>query len=180
MNNMCFNNGMNYNFLMNNMGMNNFNQMNNNCNMGNMNPMTQNFMNFYQLYMNLQNQNFINMMNFVNNNNIINRKLPDKNNPTITDSLFPEMSGERANLVFQTPSGHKAIINAPKTIQIGLVFKKYINLVGLGPNVIGNGIYFLFNGKKITKNEENKTVYNLGMGNITNILVIDNRNLIGA
>ena len=72
------------------------------------------------------------------------------------------------------------MMSVPKNAKVGDVLLEYISVVGLGPGVIGNGIYFLFNGSKIKKKDENKTVAEFGINDLTHIIVVDAQNLIGA
>ena len=175
----------------NQMNINNFNQMNmNDLNM--MNQLNLNMMNFmnnymklYQLYNNNGNNNNKNQgkMGITNNSNNSEGKkgiLP-KDKQTITFTAFPQYNGLRCNIIFQTPAGHKVIMRAPINAKMGDLLLQYISVVGLGPNVLSKGIYFLFNGKKLKKEQDfNKTAQDIGISTASTIVVIDTENLIGA
>ena len=190
MNNMNMNmNNMN----MNNMNMNNMNNMNMNMNnMNNINNqmMMQNFLNFYSKTMALY--QMFNQMNQINNSmnriNIVQggsqnntKKLGRLPRGNGTDNYDPFMGykGPKMNLLFETPSGHKTNIACPINIKVYDLLCQYISKVGLGPNVIGNGIYFLYNGRRLGKSfydSQVDQVFTVG----GKVVVIDYGNLIGA
>jgi len=99
---------------------------------------------------------------------------------TISHMLFPQNNGPRYNIDFQTPAGFKVLMSVPINAKIGEILLEYLSVVGLGPNVLGEGIYFLFNGNKIKKQDRNKTVQELGVTTLSHIIVVDTENLIGA
>ena len=68
----------------------------------------------------------------------------------------------------------------PEKVQIGLIFREYAQKVNISPNLIGKGIYFLFNGKKFQDQEFNKLPEDFGVINYSTILVVDTKNWIGA
>ena len=98
----------------------------------------------------------------------------------ITHFAFPQMGGPRVNLVFITPAQFKVKIIAPINCKVGDILKEYTNKVGVGPQLLGNGIYFLFNGAKIKKQDENKTIIQYGLAAFSNIIVLDPKFVIGA
>ena len=196
MNNQMFiNNQMNMNNPMNmNMNFVNQMQMNNNMNMNNLmmninpmmnfnNPMNMDMMYFFQLFQlyNTMKNKKINNMNLQRSSNtqkiksILPRIKQEK-----THTFEPFYNGPRFNLDFQTPAGFKIMMTVPINAKIGKVLYEYISLVGLGPGVLEKGIYFLFNGKKIKKEDHNKTVQELGATSLSHIIVVDTENLIGA
>ena len=196
--NMNMNNNMN-NMNMNNMNMNmnnNMNNMNMNMNMNNMNNinnkmMMQNiFQDFYSKTMALyrmfnqinQINNSMNKINIVQGGSQNNSKklgrLP-RGKETVNYDPFMGNNGPRINLMFETPSGHKTNIACPINIKVYDLLRQYAFKVGLGPNVIGNGIYFLYNGRRLGKSFYDKQVgevFTFG----EKVVVIDAGNLIGA
>ena len=200
MNNNMMNMGMNpmMNNNMMNMGMNPV--MNNNMNMNMMfNPMVMNPKAMGQMLManmiNQVNQNFIRINNEMaklaqqkmenkqvqNNNNNLNTnngELPRAQENVYYDP-FAGYNGPRINVKCITPAGHTVMMNAPTDATIYSLLYKYIQKIQLGPNVINNGIYFISNGKKLKNEELNKKVGELFTDN-TNIIVIDQKGLIGG
>ena len=183
MNNMNMNNMNMNNMNMNNMNMNNMNNINNQM-------MMQNFLNFYSKTMALY--QMFNQMNQINNSmnriNIVQggsqnntKKLGRLPRGNGTDNYDPFMGykGPKMNLLFETPSGHKTNIACPINIKVYDLLCQYISKVGLGPNVIGNGIYFLYNGRRLGKSfydSQVDQVFTFG----EKVVVIDYGNLIGA
>ena len=107
------------------------------------------------------------------------QRLPRKQEK-ITHMVFPQYQGNRYNIDFQTSAGHKVMMSVPINSKIGDILLEYIAVVGIGPGVIENGIYFVFNGNKITKKDYNKTLTEMGISTLSHILVIDSQNLIAA
>jgi len=192
--NMNMNNMMNMNNNMNNMNMNNnMNNMNMNNNMNNINNqmMMQNFFrDFYTKTMAIyQMFNKINQMNNSNNKikivqggSMTNSKklgrLP-RGKETVDYDPFIGYNGPKLNLMFETPSGHKTNIVCPLNVKVYDILRQYTAKVGLGPNVIGNGIYFLYNGRRLGKSfydSQVEQVFTHG----EKVVVIDYGNLIGA
>jgi hypothetical protein len=92
---------------------------------------------------------------------------------------FMGNNGPKINLMFETPSGHKTNIACPINIKVYDLLCQYTSKVGLGPNVIGNGIYFLYNGRRLGKSfydSQVDQVFTVG----EKVVVIDAGNLIGA
>ena len=178
MNNM--NMGMNP---MNNMNMNNFITMN--TGMNNLNdPMAVQFNMLMQQFVNLQqSMNMMNtfVMNNAKSNNNSSDRLPKGKGETYVDP-FANYPGDRINIIFQTPKGHKTTISAPLHVTVHEVLVQYIRKLGLGPAVLYDGFYFLFNGAKLSVRDEKKLVSDLsptGQLNV-NVIVLDTKNLIGA
>ena len=183
MNNPNFNQ-MNMNYPM-NINNPNFNQMNmNNCNQMNMNMNMMNFMMNYMTLYNLFNKNQNNIYNMEmmrkSKTQVGSKKSLPRDKGTISHMLFPQNNGPRYNIDFQTPAGFKVLMSVPINAKIGEILLEYLSVVGLGPNVLEEGIYFLFNGNKIKQSDYNITASNFGINALTHIIVIDTKNLIGA
>ena len=190
-----------------NMGfnMNNFNNLNNQslmntmANWMNMNPfliqaynnmiqMNMNQMNMNQMNMNQMNMNQMNMnqsnnkMNFVkvSNSEAKSKTSIFKNLPNMNfDASSPFDNSPKANIVFNTQKGHTTNLIASYNMKVKDLLLKYVEKLGLGPGVIGDSIFFLFNGKKLKLNEE-KTVCECGLHNGGHIVVLDIKEVIGA
>ena len=180
MNNMNMGNNINP---MNNMNMNNFITMN--TGMNNLNdPMAVQFNMLMQQFVNLQqSMNMMNtfVMNNAKSNNNSSDRLPKGKGETYVDP-FANYPGDRINIIFQTPKGHKTTISAPLHVTVHEVLVQYIRKLGLGPAVLYDGFYFLFNGAKLSVKDEKKLVSDLsptGQSNL-NVIVLDTKNLIGA
>ena len=174
-----------------NMGynMNNYN-MNNYQNL--MNIIMNNQM-LFQMYQNMQknmnqNQNFNNFnnrMNFVNvnqnqmNNNQVTGGALRNSNANFSYNVTSSMnSSQVTNIIFTTMKEQKANLVAPIDMKIKDLLFKYVTKLGLGPNVMGTSLFFLFNGKKIDLNEE-KTIHEFGLEN-AHIIVLDPKEVIGS
>ena len=198
MNNQMMNNQMGYNQMnMNNQMMNN-NQMNMNApmmnNQMNMNPQMMynqanmnmvnfmiNYMTLYKLFNKNNNQNNVfNMEIQRKSNTMTNKKSLPRTKDTISHALSPGYNGPRVNISFQTPAGFKVMMSVPENSKIGDILLEYLSVVGLGPDLLGKGIYFLFNGNKIKKADYNQTALQFGISHLSHIIVIDTKNLIGA
>ena len=161
---------------------NNWNNMNNPNNM-NMNGFINT--NMGMNYMNDPMQIQMNMTQYsVNNNAKQTDRLPTNNENAPTDP-FPGYQGERTNLIFQTSKGFKITIIAPLDITINQALVEYIKRVGLGPNALYDGFFFLYNGAKVDIYDKVKLVKDLAtMGNLNQnhivIVVVDTKNLIGS
>ena len=182
------NNPMNMNYNQMNM---NYNQMNNNNNQMNMN----NMMNLMMLNcMNNMNKlvETFNKFNINNNENNKNNQKKNNNNKrkgilpnkdetfNVSHIAFPEIQGKRISIIFATSTGHRFTMIVPEKVQIGLIFRDYAQKVNISPNLIGKGIYFLFNGKKFKDQEFNKIPEDFGVTDRSTILVVDTKNFIGA
>ena len=174
-----------------NMGynMNNYN-MNNYQNL--MNIIMNNQM-LFQMYQNMQknmnqNQNinnFNNRMNLVNvnqnqmNNNQVTGGALRNSNANFSYNVTSSMnSSPVTNIIFTTMKEQKANLIAPINMKIKDLLFKYVTKLGLGPNVMGTSLFFLFNGKKIDLNEE-KTIHEFGLEN-AHIIVLDPKEVIGS
>ena len=198
-NNMNMMNNMNNNINM--MNNNNMNIMNNNMNMNMNNNMNQQINN--QMEMNMMNLMFNCMKNMndlvqkfndisqqkkqseenkieiIKNNK--NKSILPKLNETKSHFAFPEIQGRRIYLIFMTSSGsNKVMMNIPISVTIGQIIYEYAKVINIGPNTIGSAIHFLFNGTKIKKTDFNKKPSEIGLLDLSNILVIDTQNLIAA
>ena len=183
---------------------NNFNMNNNNQNLMNM---MMNWMNMnpilYQMYQNMMNQNNNNMNQFNNNNNY-NFNDNDNRMNILTDSqssinqakvtgggilpkniqggnydVSPYDNSLKTNICFTTQKGQKMNIICPYNMKVRDLFIKYVQRLGLGPNVLGDSIFFLFNGSKINKND-NRSLGDLGLVAGSNIIVLDLKGVIGS
>ena len=174
------NNGMGLNNNMAQMPMNqNFNYYNN---MGINNSMNMNMFNLMMFYLQQ------NMIQNNNNNNRIIPVMPDNNIsksqvlPRKKNEFFdpyPGTSGEKINLFFETPAGHKVNMLVPVDAKMKDILVQYVLKLNLGPNVIDNSIYFLYGGKKIKKNE-NRKVSDMNILNGAIVIVIDKKGVMGA
>jgi hypothetical protein len=153
----------NYNFNMNN----NAFLMNSMMNWMNMNP---NLLMMYNIMMNQNknmNNNFKNQSNNSNNKfKLVNVSQEDLNQAKVTgggiipknlpnNSLYnissPFDNSMKANVTFTTQRGQKMNIICPMNMKMKDLFIQYVIRLGLGPNVIGDSLFFLFNGAKIPK-----------------------------
>ena len=164
--------------------------MNNNMNMNMYNLMMQ----FLLMYYNPNNHTFVN--NSSNNKNrmfSINPTYEEKtsknpkvfggllprNKQTVNCNPFPNEGGNKINIFFQAPTGHKINMLLPDTIKMKDALVQYVLKIGLEPEVIDNAIYFLYGGNRIKKNE-NKTIREMYMLNGAVIIVIDKKGIMGA
>ena len=193
MNNPMMMNNMNNPMMMNNMFNPMMMNMNNPMMMNMNNPMMMN-MNNLMMMMNMNNpMMMMNMMN-LSNNNVQNNSnnsttIKSKNNPqlgrlprektTVQYNANINNNSIQYNIIFSTPAGHRVIIKTPNNIKIYDLLCLYMERVGLGPNLIGNGIYFLFDGRKLKEIDYNKLVKDFFQDRAS-LIVIDAGNLIGA
>ena len=104
-----------------------------------------------------------------------------KNNEPVTHVVDPENNNDlRITIIFITPAQQKVLVITPINKKLEEVLIEYVSKVGVGPNLIGNGLYFLFNGQKLKKEDYNKTLSQIGLINMSNIIVIDPNFVIGA
>ena len=186
MNNM-FNQPMPFN---NNLNFFNYMGINNSMNMNMYNLMMQ----FLFTQYNPANQTFFNnTSNNINKMSSINPNYEEKTakNPKVFKGLlprekktedynpFPDNGGNKINLYFQAPTGHKINMLVPDNIQMKEVLVKYVLRIGLEPDVIDNAIYFLYGGNKIKK-KERRTIREMYILNGAIIIVIDKKGVIGA
>jgi hypothetical protein len=138
---------------------------------------------YYQFYRNMNNINnqnsqySQNKMKVVNNNSNTNiRSLLKQNLSFNYDNSYNKNT---TNIMFEAASGHKVSVLCSPSIKMKDLLIKYVQKIGVSENVIDNAIYFLFNGSKI-KNDENRTLEEMGIYNCSIILVIDKNSVIGA
>ena len=162
----------------------------------NMNP------NLLQMYQNFNlNNNNINQNN-INNNNNNNNKLNRMNFVKVSESELekikvnggalgnsaanfsldasdPNDNSPKINIVFITQKQQKANIVASINMKVKDLLLKYVNRLGLGPNVMNDSLFFLYNGSKIDLNEQ-KTIFEFGLDTGKTIMVLDIKEVIGA
>ena len=197
MNNMYPNMGYNTaNYNMNNPQYN----MNLMMNWMNMNPI---LFQMYQMMMNQFNNNKNNNIynnNYFNNNTNNNNKMnlirvseQDLNQAKVTgggvisnkvpnNSIFdisPFDTNIKINIAFTTQKGQKVNVITPVNMRMNDLFVKYITRLGLGPNLLGQSIFFLYNGSKI-KVDDKRTVAEMGLVDGSNVIVLDLKGVIGS
>ena len=202
-------NNMNWNNI--NTGINNMNMNNMNLYMLNMNNINFELLKAFYFTMMMNNMNtlytminpYLFLMNQPNNNQItrfmpsrnqndqiiiqnggiLPRTYRENNNRMKEDLPFPEYSGPRINIIFETGTGLKFNFPTPFNVPMKEVLLKYIRKVGVSESLLGNKIFFISNGLTIPTNEERTIqVYfkEYGLGNQAKIIVIDGSNVIGA
>ena len=83
------------------------------------------------------------------------------------------------NVVFTTQKGKKMNIICPSNMKIKDLFVQYVTRQGLGPGIIGDSFFFLYNGIKLN-HKENRTIGELGINSGYNIIVIDIKDIMGS
>ena len=179
------NNQMNMNNNQMNMNNNQMNMNNNQMNMMNLMMMANCMNNMNKLVETFNNLNKNNINNQAKNNNNKNNKrkgiLPNKDDRfNVSNNAFPEIPGNRINIIFNTSTGHTFTLIVPEKVRIGLIFREYAQKVNISPNLINNGIYFLFNGRKFKNEAFNQLPEDFGVEDRSTILVVDTKNFIGA
>ena len=106
---------------------------------------------------------------------VISNKIP--NNSTFDVSPFDQ--NYKVNIAFTTQKGQKINVICPVNMRMNDLFVKYITRLGLGPNVLGDSIFFLYNGSNIKINEQ-RTASELGLIDGSNIIVLDIKGVIGS
>ena len=135
---------------------------------------------------NINMNNNVKRMNFVNvsksdleqikvNGGVLNTNAANFN----LDVTNPFDNSPKLNIIFMTQKHQRAAIIATYNMKIKDLLMKYVSKLGLGPNVMGNSIFFLFNGKQIDINEE-QTIRDYGLKAGAIILVLDVKEVIGA
>ena len=175
MNVMHPNMGYNINNYNNNM-YNNQALMNMMMNWMNQNPFLQQMYN--NMSMNKMNQNFQNFNQNQNQTNLNQGGASSTNNPQVAYNPYPN-SNNKINITFTTQRGNKMIIVVPRDLPVKELLKMYVLRIGLGPGVLKDAIFFIYNGLKVDINEE-KEVGQFFCFNGTNIVVLDTKNIIGA
>ena len=172
-NNNIYNNQILMNMMMNQINMNpNLLQMYNN--------MIQNNNNINQNDNNINQNNYMKVVNSdinqikVNGGGLLPKNLINKNY-----DLTNGINEPKTNVIFITQKGNKIMIAAPDNMKIKDLLVQYILRIGLGPSVIGDSIFFVFNGLRIDQNEE-QTVKNFFWQGSGQIVVLDTKNIIGA
>jgi hypothetical protein len=206
MNNMGWNNT---NTSINNMNMNNMNScmlnMNNinfelckaffytmMMNQNTMNPLNT-MINPYLFLMNQQNNSpntrFISSRNqneqtIIQNGGVLPRTFRENNNNK-NNIPFPEYTGHRINIIFETGTGLKYNFPTPLNVPLKEVLLMFMRKVGVSESLLGYKIFFILNGLTISKNEESSVKayfekHNFCMPNQVKVVVIDASNVIGA
>jgi hypothetical protein len=171
-------NSNNYNYNMNNSA----DSMNLMMNWMNMNPI------LLQMYNNNMFQNN-NNMNFNNNNFNFNYSNNNQANgnvqgininaPSTCYDLSQNANELKSNVVFINQAGKKIMMICPFSLKVKDLLCQYVSRMGLSNSVIGNGLFFVYNGLKINENEE-KNISEYFLKGIPNILVLDTKNILGA
>ena len=185
MNNFNMNNNMN-NFNMNNCNMNNFN-MNNNMNNFNMN----NNMNNFNMNNNMNNNVNNNMNNNVNNNmnnnvNTNNSNSQEQEKPPIIKRSDDFITYETDSgidirpILLVASSGLKVLIKISKNKTLKDLFTTYARKIGIGENVLGTKIVFLFNAETIDVKSNKKIQELFPQNSMYTVTVVDQNNVIGA
>ena len=176
------NNQLLMNQMLNWMNMNpNLMQLYNNMNQMNMNQMNMNQMNMNQMKMNQNNTNQ-NKMNFIKVSPLEAKTRTNilKNIPNINfDASSPLDNSPKTNIVFNTQKGQVTNLIASHNMKVKDLLLTYVIKLGLGPGVMGESLFFLFNGQKLNLKEE-KTVFEMGLHNGGHIVVLDKKEVIGA
>ena len=179
MNNMDPNMGYNMNNFNYNM-LNTQNGMNLMTNWMNSNP------NLFQTYQNMNQLNNMNQNKYrmnvvsVSNNEAKKGGIFNKNMGNLSfDASSPFDNSPKTNVVFNTQKGHTTNMIASYNMKIKDLLLNYVQRLGLGPGVMGDSLFFLFNGQKIDLNEE-RTVFDIGLHNGGHIVVLDVKEVIGA
>ena len=82
------------------------------------------------------------------------------------------------NIHLHASSGLKVIMTVPDDITFKELFRLYVRKIGIGENLLGKEIIFLFNAETINVNDETKITSKLS--NLGVITVVDQNNVIGA
>ena len=120
--------------------------------------------------LNLQGINNFNMQNNLNINN--------SNEPNTTDD-FPGYFGKRINISFSSSTGLKIIMRPPENIKISELLSKFMKRLKLDENLIDDKILFLFLGYRLKKNDQ-RNLSELGLKELSTIIVLDSTNIMGG
>ena len=157
-----------------------------------MNPLNT-MINPYLFLMNQQNKSpnthFISSRNqndqtIIQNGGLLPRTYRENNN--IKENMpFPEYTGPRINIIFETGTGFKCNFPTPYNVRLKEVLFMFMRKVGVSESLLGNKIFFILNGLTIPKNEESTVKayfdkHNFGLVNQVKVVVIDASNIIGA
>jgi hypothetical protein len=164
------------NFMNNNM--NNFN-MNNNMNNFNMNNNMNNF--------NMNNNTNNNVNNNMNNNvNTNNSNSQEQEKPPIIKRSDDFITYETDSgidirpILLVASSGLKVLIKISKNKTLKDLFTTYARKIGIGENVLGTKIVFLFNAETIDVNSNKKIQELFPQNSMYSVTVVDQNNVIGA
>ena len=95
----------------------------------------------------------------------------------VTNKHF-SVDADVRTIPFEASTGLKVVINVDgKTTTIKDLIKIYIEKIGINESLIGNGILFLMNGKKIDHNSQNLVET---YANTAKITVLDQNYVIGG
>ena len=141
-----------------------------------------NFGNFGQMGNNM-NIEPIDLINHLQNQNYIMEEQIKKNNNLIEKLKSQIKSAQNNNIVvvdFTATSGLRVRVEVPKNIRINELLKTYMKKIGLENHLFDDDIVFLYNAKKIDKNDTREIShppYNII--NNSHITVYDISNKIG-
>lgn len=153
-----------------------YNIMNNQANLNiNNNPNTQVNNNINKLNLVRVSEQDLNQAK-VTGGGVIPKNIPNNIQVNISNPYDPS---EKTNITFTTQKGQKMNIVCPLNMKIKDLLVQYVLRLGLGPNVLGDSLFFLFNGAKMNKNDE-RSVFDLGLNAGSNIIVLDLKGVIGS
>ena len=145
-----------------------------------MNP--NNFGNFWQMGNNM-NVGTIDLINHLQNQNFIMEQQIQKNKDLIEklmSQINPAQNNTNIFITFTTNSGAKEIVQVPKNIRINELLKTYMKKIGLENHLFDDDISFLYNAKKIDKNDTREISHPaINIGNNSFIFVLDLNHKIG-
>ena len=122
-----------------------------------------------------------NTNNIINNNIQFNNNidiLPRKNDYLNSEDYFPGNKNIRCNIHFKLNSGKK-IISTPKDIKVKDLLLTFAKIIKIKENLLGNKVFFLFNGCKINIKEE-KNIIDFGLEEGSTIIVLVSAELMGG
>ena len=138
---------------------------------------------------NLESNNMMMLMNNNNNmmqmnnmnNNMPNYNMMQMNNMNNNNNMMGINSNKRFEVCFVTPIGKRIILFFNYGTTIKQILLKYVKIIGLNVNVIGNSVYFIYNGQKIRTNDTDKIKIEDYFENYrATIIVLDREKLIGG
>ena len=136
----------------------------------------------YDLYGRKNNLIQNNMIAFRQNENSQLERLPrNKNVNQYYNNSFHHINDSKYNfnINFTTASGYSTILTVDHNIKVYDLLTKYMKKINLSPSLIGNGLYFIYNGSKIKNDDYNRLIKDFFKKN-SSIIVIDSGNLIGG
>ena len=141
-----------------------------------------NFGNFWQMGNNM-NIEPMDLINHLQNQNYIMEEQIKKNKDLIEklmSQINPAQNNTNIFITFATNSGAKEIVQVPKNIQINELLKTYMKKIGLENHLFDDDIVFLYNAKKIDKNDTREISHSpYNIINNSHITVYDISNKIG-